>query len=271
MTYGPPASSELLRRRPLRLLAAPVRERRFTYGEYARFLDGLDLEHVRPLRELRHAPAGVGLRHDVDDRLDSALAFARLEAARGLRATYFLLHTAPYWPDGRFRELQELGHEVGLHNDAVTVHARTGADPVAELARALETLRAQGLDVVGVAAHGSREARERRFLNHLLFSDLPERAPRFPNNDVTGELLPPPGMPRTTLAALGLLYDADFLDHDAYFADSYVDVCGRRWHPGDYRPGTKTVVLTHPCLWDGSRAAKAARTVGRALRGSRRR
>lgn len=270
MEWGPPPSDELLRRRPLRRLAAPVRDRRFTYASYRRFLDRLKDADVLvlPLRELgvgAERPV-VALRHDVDDRLESALEIARLEADRGIRATYYVLHTAPYWPSRRMRELQELGHEVGLHNDALTVHARSGDDPVETLRRELDHLRRIGVDVAGVAGHGSREARERRFLNHLVFSDLPAAAPRFPNNDLRGDLPPPAS--RTTLAELDLAYDADFLDVDRYFADSYVDRGGRRWHPdrldpGALAPGTRTVLLTHPCLWDRHAAAKATRVLRR--------
>ena len=280
MAWQPPPSRELLRRRPLRLLTAPVRERRFTYAAWAEFLDRLRDAGalVVPLRELASAHDAdrpvVALRHDVDDRLESALTIARLESERSIRSTYFVLHTAPYWPDRRMRDLQELGHEVGLHNDALTVHARSAADPVETLRRELDHLRRIGVDVAGVAGHGSREARERGFLNHLVFSDLPAEAPRFPNNDLRGPLDPPPS--RATLGELGLAYDADFLDVDRYFADSYTDERGSRWHPDELDvsalpPGTKTVVLTHPCLWDEHVGAKAARALARGAISRRRR
>jgi hypothetical protein len=92
-------SAEVLRVRPLRTLLRPIRERRFLYREYEAFLDQLadaDRFHVVPLREFSTTSEDrvlVGLRHDVDDRMDAALEFARLEHERGLRATYFLLHT----------------------------------------------------------------------------------------------------------------------------------------------------------------------------------
>src|SRR5437016_12309970 len=105
-------------------LLFPGTERRFTYAEYARFLDRLGGRDVVPLRELARGAGDLALRHDVDSRLDSALRLARLEHERGLRATYFVLHTAPYWDRddlvARVRDLQELGHEVGFHNDLLT-------------------------------------------------------------------------------------------------------------------------------------------------------
>src|SRR5204863_1994382 len=57
----------------------PLTERRFTHDAYARFLDALAGCAVMPLRELAAGTNGVGrpvvgLRHDVDLDLDSALA-----------------------------------------------------------------------------------------------------------------------------------------------------------------------------------------------------
>ena len=104
----------------------PLSERRFTYAEYDRFLDRLAGREVVPLWEFAAGRGDMALRHDVDDRLESALELARREHARGLRATYFVLHTAPYWERedlvDRLRELQALGHEVGWHNDLSLIH-----------------------------------------------------------------------------------------------------------------------------------------------------
>src|SRR5437870_3990018 len=74
----------------------PVTEGAFTYRRYDDWLARLAGRNVVPLRELTAAPTpALGLRHDVDSRLESALELGRLEHARGIRATYFVLHTAP--------------------------------------------------------------------------------------------------------------------------------------------------------------------------------
>src|SRR5437763_392965 len=126
-------------------LLFPLVERRFTYAEYARFLDRLRGRCVVPMREFARGEGDLALRHDVDSRLDSALALARLERDRGLRATYFVLHTAPYWNDPdlvpRLRGVQELGHEVGFHNDLVTLQRRGRVDADAYLREELARLR----------------------------------------------------------------------------------------------------------------------------------
>ena len=66
-------------------------------------------------------PGDLFLRHDVDLSLEAALELARLEHARGARATYFLMTESVFYnlesELGRntLRELRDLGHAVGLH------------------------------------------------------------------------------------------------------------------------------------------------------------
>jgi hypothetical protein len=242
----------------------PLVERRFTYAEYERFLGRLAGRDVVPLRAFAAGLGDTALRHDVDDRLDSALELARREHARGLRATYFVLHTALYWEREdlieRLRELQALGHEVGWHNDLVTLAVVHGRDPAEHLRGELARLRDAGIDVVGVAAHGSPWCHRLGFHNDYAFSDLPHPIPGFPTRFE----------PIGTLADFGFDYDAYSLGEDAYFSDSRFDR-GRRAHPADFPldPGKRTIVLTHPCHWDRSAAAKTqrlARLVARRFR-----
>jgi hypothetical protein len=252
---------------PSRLLF-PWTERRFTYREYARFLDRLGAREVVPLREFARGRGDLALRHDVDSRLDAALEIARLEHERGLEATYFVLHTAPYWNDDdllpRLRSLQELGHEVGFHNDLVTLERVYGGDAQAALGEALARLRGAGIDVVGAAAHGSPWCRRLGFHNNYVFAGWDEAVPGFPATEVRQKLDP---------AAFGLEYEAYHVPRDAYFSDSsFVD--GRRAHPADIdlRPAQRTIVLVHPCHWDRSAAGKWSRLaakVARRVRGRR--
>jgi hypothetical protein len=95
---------------------------------------GFDLEHYADLLDAaaaggyrwasfdaEPAPGDLFLRHDVDLSLEAALALARLEHARGARATYFLMTESVFYnlesELGRntLRELRDLGHAVGLH------------------------------------------------------------------------------------------------------------------------------------------------------------
>jgi len=240
----------------------PLTERSFTYRRYDAWLERLGDRRVVPLVELAKAEApALGLRHDVDTRLDSALELARLEAARGIRATYFVLHSAPYYAhDAGFaealRRLQdEHGHEVGWHSDLAPAALLRGVDPAEYLGRELDWLRRQGLEIRGAAAHGSPEARRLGVHNNYLFAGWDEPQPGFPRRDVAWKLGP---------AEFGLEYEAYHLDVDLYRSDSSFDERGRRWHPDDLDlqlldSAARASVFVHPCHWDASPAAKARR------------
>ena len=266
--WNPQSNDEVLRPSRVRQLLAPLRERRFTYAAYDAFLGRLRSDPrvlVVPLREFRsEGEVVVGLRHDVDDRLDSALVLAELEHRRGIRSTYFVLHTAPYWesPDliPSLQRLQALGHEVGFHNDLVTLERVHGVDAGAFLRSGLARLRAAGIDVDGVAAHGSIWCHRRGFHNNYAFVGWDELVDGFPSRD---------GLPKLDPADFGLVYEAYHLGEDAYSSDSTFDRGGRRWHPELFDParlarGDRAIVLVHPCHWDASVAAKAARVALRA-------
>jgi len=242
---------------PLRSrLLFPLAERDFTYRRYDEWLARLDPARIVPLCELEEAESPVlGLRHDVDSRLESALELGRLEHERGIRATYFILHTAPYYrQDGALlevlRRLQDgYGHELGWHNDLVTLQRVEGIDAGDYLEGELEWLRGNGIRVRGSAAHGSPWCHRLGFHNNYVFSGWDEPVPGFPSTEVPQKLDP---------ADFGLEYEAYHLSYDTYWSDSSFSA-GRRSHPDSFRLGERTVVLVHPCHWDRSVAAKARR------------
>jgi hypothetical protein len=274
-SWKPQDAAQLLHPTLASRLSRPWRERRFVYARYAAFLDRLADRarfEVVPLRDFAAASARerpvVGLRHDVDDRLESALRLAELEHDRGLRATYFVLHTASYYERddliGHLLRLQELGHEVGWHNDLVTLQLVEGVDARSYLSRELSRLRAAGIAVTGTAAHGSEWCHRLGFHNNYVFAGWDEPLPGFPATDVPDKLAP---------ADFGLEYEAYHLDNGLYFSDSSFDAAGNRWHPALFdadavQAGDKVIVLVHPCHWDASAGAKAVRLARSALQRS---
>src|SRR5438105_13418305 len=91
------------------------------------------------------------IRHDVDHSGAHAVRFARWEAERRIRSSYYVLPTAEYYPAEGIdcaRQIQALGHEVGVHNDALT---RTGDHDAAIrlLADWAAELREPGIQVKG--------------------------------------------------------------------------------------------------------------------------
>lgn len=279
--YRLPTSAEMTRPSALRFLARPWQERRFTYARYDALLARLAEPgrfHVVPLRDLEHAPRDrpvVALRHDVDDRLPSAVRFAELEHARGLPASYYVLHTAPYYGvTGQgsaehdpailpvLRRMQdELGHEIGFHHDLVTLARVHGIDPGSYLAGELAWLRGAGLAITGCAAHGSYWAHRQGFHNDYAFRGWDAPRDGHPLTDIGWKLDP---------AAFGLEYDASHLGHERYATDSRFDAHGRRWHPDELdldelRPGERLIILIHSCHWDSGVVTKALRQYKRTL------
>jgi hypothetical protein len=282
--WKPPSSGTALRRRPLAVLARPWHERRFLHRHYARLLDALRDEsrfRVVPLRDFASAPRDrivVALRHDVEERFASALEMGALEAERGLRATYFVLHTAPYygsvgWRSARhdeslvpgLRRLQGWGHEIGLHNDLVTLQCVHGIEPRQYLRGELEWLRGHGIDVRGASSHGSYWTHRLRYHNNYFFADFDEVHDGYANSETVTVGERQVELSKGRLAEFGLEYEAYHLGEDHYFSDARFGPDGRRWHTDAIdldalRPGDRAIVLTHPDYWDPSVARKAVRT-----------
>lgn len=167
---------------------------RWTWIQYAAILSELQKPRyfVVPMAEFNRAVSQhtdkivIGLRHDLDGNICAARTMADMEHRAGIRATYFVNHNDIYyvWFDGRnqrhrressiyrYREIQDLGHEIGLHYDMLTSFYAYGDDPARLLAEELAWLRGHGIDVVGGASHGSKAADMVPFVNYEVFKDM---------------------------------------------------------------------------------------------------
>jgi hypothetical protein len=212
-------------------------------------------EYVVPMREAVVPYQGLlGLRHDVDNTFQPCVELAEWEAERGYHATYYILHDSPYWNTPELRpgleRIADLGHEIGLHTNAIAVALQTGRCPHEIVAGALDRLRYWGHEVGGVVAHGDPLCYQARFVNDETFEECarpdwgnPGRT--LHHDGVTITLEPRP------LASFGLYYDANRLSRSLYLSDSggtwsepFEDVCDR--FP-DAPAGLH--VLQHPCWW----------------------
>ncbi|WP_067563820.1 sulfotransferase [Halofilum ochraceum] len=248
--------------------------------EYSRYLEHFG--ETVPLRELHEQPEArglCGLRHDVDYDIDVALEMAYWEHQAGARATYFLLPTAPYWTDERLAEkclqLQDYGHEIGLHVNAMAQWAGGEIeDPAQTIAEQLQKLRESGVPVTGIAAHGDRRCYEHSVSNYWCFSEL-KPYDTFANEDgrtaegpyesdhnrrrlhypASHEALRPDGcrypLWSIPMAKFGIDYHAWHLEFDRYFSDSGGDWT-RSPDPLSYARGQERwQVLIHPIHWRG--------------------
>ena len=212
--------------------------------------------NVVPLRELYergdNPPDQIGLRHDVDDRgWPSVWHMAKWEQDRGIESTWYFLHTAPYWGIEMLpvlRDLVTMGHEIGLHNNAVAEGFRTGDDPFGIFSHAkfqLETW--SGVEVRTTAAHGDILCHQRGFVNYDMFLECckPGENPQYFYEY----------QERRSYRDFGIDYAGDWLPRAAYMSDS-----GGRWadYPGnptldqalrDFPYSGRMIVLQHPDWW----------------------
>lgn len=191
----------------------------------------------------------IGLRHDCDDNgLASLKVIATWEAQRSRRSTFYLLHTAEWWATQECvdaaRFAAELGHEVGLHHNALTVWWNTGRDPFDVFEAALDQLRSwlrpvNGGIVRSVAGHGDQACYDGRFVNYTMFG-MDAGSKWTPFEKLTG-------MQSRSIAEFGLDFHGDHVPRSMYISDS-----GGEWTHDladvvrDFPFETNTVILQHP-------------------------
>ena len=154
------------------------------------------IEYAKPIGiyrmdEFQTVKSGIGLKHDVDNRLDIALEMAKYEYSQGVKSTYFILHTADYYPNFPvFKEIQDMGHEIGFHNDLLTHWLKTGENPKDCLKNELRKFRENGIEIKGTFSHGSYLARDVRFLNHYSWQQtrIFQTHPQYENIRYNGKL-----------------------------------------------------------------------------------
>jgi len=59
------------------------------------------------------------LRHDVDDKAHNSLQFARIQAEKGIKGTYYFRITPNSYNELIINEIIELGHEIGYHYETM--------------------------------------------------------------------------------------------------------------------------------------------------------
>ena len=167
----------------------------------------------------------IGMRHDCDNVIDTAVRMAEWEARRGYRSTYYILHTSPYWQDKPLLKhsldvIASYGHEIGIHNNAVTVALQTGRDPAEVLREAAAELRSYGHVVRSTVGHGDALCNVVRYCNDEIFDTcarpgfggFPDRTLEHRGRRVT--LRPRP------MSEYGFDFDSIWLPRGDYLSDS---------------------------------------------------
>ena len=201
---------------------------------------------------------GVTLRHDVDNDLEASVMLATIQHELGIKATYFILDTAPYWDvnsDEMWAKIQtiaDLGHRIEWHNNTIT-RALKGYlfDPEKSVKEyALESLnefRSRGFNVTGSAAHGDSLCREHQYVNWQIFTECVN--PAHPISERLTKYLP--NFTPFSMKEIGLEWEAYYMP---YTEDHYFSEPGGRWkNPVDLDaledPEKRSQILIHPQWW----------------------
>lgn len=219
-----------------------------------------------------HGKKLFSLRHDVDHDWETALRMAAWEHAHGYRATYCVLHTSWYYGEfheGRYahyeefidfcRQLEQMDHEINLHNNFVTLALTTGFDLKTLITNELAALRSYGLNIVGSSTHGDALCQKVGFYNFEAFEGRAWDSKGGPRPVTFEETTVQLGS--VSMDALGLAYEAYDYPRDVYMTDSGGRLRLRRSTRGlrGYCRGDDGIeipspsncgLLTHPIWWD---------------------
>jgi hypothetical protein len=199
-------------------------------------------------------PTDIAVRHDCDNVISPAVDMATWECERNYVSTYYILHTSPYWQNKRvLREsldtIAESGHNIGIHNDALTVALQTGRDPNEILHEAVEELRRYGHDIRSTVAHGNQLCHVAKYVNDEMFEGCSRPDQGHPDRvlEHRGRRVPITPAP---LSEFGLDFDANWLPRGDYLSDS-----GGSWSkPFDqvangWPASGQLHMLVHPDWW----------------------
>jgi hypothetical protein len=195
----------------------------FTHQGYLGLLKFIGTELGYPIGPLRDCPAEgsyVILRHDIDFSVSKAAEMAELDHEAGVRSTFFVLLTAPYYNAlshdnlSLLRSMTDMGHEIGLHYDCTGFELLTTEERRQRVALLAESL-ADGLGqkVTSIAQHKPASSGVRE--TFPLFRDA---------------------------------YDPRFMPVNGYLSDSRMKFGVDDVH-AFLRANSRSQVLTHPVWW----------------------
>jgi len=239
------------------------------YDEFLKYISSSDHFLIVPMKDFRNTVSVdkvvLSMRYDLDFNIDAAVRFAYREHKYGIKSTYFVLHTAKYYGEKAGKEFKRnsnminylkkiqnsFGHEIGFHNDLVTLQLMYEIPSREYLKNELAYLRGNGIDIQGTTYHGSEYCYIYKYSNAYFWKD-------YPSNDLINEYITKGfktiKIERDSLKNYNLVYEGNLLNPDYFFADAfYVD--SKRWNMGmvnldTIKPGKKVIILLHPGNWN---------------------
>ncbi len=199
----------------------------------------------------------VYMRHDIDIDPETALRMAEEEHKRGLHASYYILPTARYYGeqtkngvkryvsmDEFYRKIQSLGHEIGVHNDLLSMQILWDIDPMEFQKQELEYYHQAGFPVVGAVSHGSGVVISRKLNNMWVFSEFGKKGV-YNHEDRAVEY------GKNSFKDYGFIYEGYKIGHNKGTSDisglkTGMEVVEKM---KTFQPGDRVSLLTHPIHW----------------------
>jgi hypothetical protein len=243
-----------------------------TYNNFLNYLSSSDRFLIVQQKDLEKTTSKdkviISLRHDVDDNINSAIKFAYLEKKYGIQSTYFILHTARYYGETKINSFKRnndiiyyiekvqntFGHEIGWHNDLVTLQIVYNLDSREFLKNELMWLRGNNINILGSSSHGSGYCYTYHYTNAYFWKEYQTGNDIFFNFETVpkdGQLIQ---IEKDNYPNYNFEYETGLIKTDYFFAD-VINADGKRWHMGmvdldTIQPGKKVVILLHPEHWD---------------------
>lgn len=243
----------------------------YTYEQFLQFLVESGRFLVVPQKDFDKTYSDdkivLSLRHDVDDNINSAVKIANREHEYGISSTFFFLHTASYYGKtkvGSFNRSDllidylifiqnSLNHEIGFHNDLVTLQVVYDIKPKNFLHEELDWMRKNGIKVSGSVAHGSPYCYIYHYLNSYFWQGF-EKDEKFIHWNVLEKNSKLIVLEKANMSDYSLDYEGYDLKWDYYFSDSN-NFNGKQWNFGmidwdTIKPGKKVIFVLHPQYYD---------------------
>lgn len=128
----------------------------------------------------------IGMRHDVDRHPFKGLEMAVIEKEYHINTSYYLLATDDYYgyfDDNNnfirnycmmdlYKDIYDMGHEIGVHNDLLSIMLGWNKDPKIFNANELQYFNYYGIPIYGSVAHGSDIVRATCKANYEVFEEF---------------------------------------------------------------------------------------------------
>lgn len=138
-----------------------------------KFKNNNDIEYLDIIKSIDSS--NIFIRHDIDNHIDNIYSMASEEYSLGIRSTYYFLHTARYFDYSEsfkniIKKIISLGHNIGFHNDILTMWLNTKISPAYIIEPPLDWLK-DICDIKSTSAHGANRYDHNKYINYQVWSE----------------------------------------------------------------------------------------------------